>query len=295
MAETEEVDEAEQLIAQLLEAQFNPQPADETGEEDAEEGEPADDDADEVLPPGDEETGDEPDAAQTQEPTPAAQVPGPFDTLTDSEKQALLRVRSLLTENPDIAEGFDNLVKQKFEPVPDKTLPPEIDPEDSTSVKLWEQIQEVKAQNEAARAQSETQLRETSQRQVNNDISAAVDKFKVAHPNLSDDDIAHIRDHTAANVNIANVMSNFPNDPVEGIVRSMEIGSMTDPHTRDKVLGVDSKALEAQAEKARKQKLSALSGSTGSGPRTKPQTKKPQNWNEVSTRLAKELEELGGI
>jgi hypothetical protein len=96
-------------------------------------------------------------------------------------------------------------------------------------------------------------------------------------------------------VNIASVMSNFPGDPVEGIVRSMEIGSMTDPATRDKVLGVDIKAVAAKAETTRKKNLSALSGSTGSGPRTKPQTKKPGNWQEMTKQLTKELEELGGL
>ena len=299
--DTDEVDEAEELIGQLLQANFA-QAGEETGDEPDEGGEPEDPDADEPETPGDdtEEPG-EPEAPAGDEPNPAppapdvAQAPGPFDSLTEQEKAALLKVRSLLTDNPDIAEGFDKLVKAKFEPEPDKTLPPEIDPEDETSVRLWNEIQEQKAKNEAARAQSEARDKENSQRQVNNDIAAGIDKLKAAHPNLTDEDINNIRAHTAATVNIPAVMANFPNDPAEGVARALEIGSMTDPLTRDKVLGVDAKTVEAQATAKRQKKLSALSGSTGSGPRTKPQTKKPESWNEVAGRLAKELEALGGV
>ncbi len=231
--DTAELDEAEQLISQLLEASFS-QGGEETGDEEPDEEEVADDTGDEEEPAGDEEAEPgESEAPPGDGPAPAAQAVGPFDSLTEQEKAALLKVRSLLTDNPDLAEGFDKLVKAKFEPEPDRTLPPEIDPEDETSVRLWNEIQAV--------------------------------------------------------------MANFPNDPAEGVARALEIGSMTDPLTRDKVLGVDAKTVEAQATAKRQKKLTALSGSTGSGPRTKPQTKKPESWNEVAGRLAKELEALGGV
>lgn len=304
--ETETVDEAEELIAQLLAAQFQ-QGGDETGDNSTAGGEGEDEDEDDDEPSGDEgtdagdegtQTGEQPDpaAAEGTTPDPATPPPpGPFDSLTADEKAALLRVRSLLTDNPDIAEGFDKLVKNKFSPEPDKTLPEWIDPEDETSVKQWEQIQEIRAEQQAQAARAETTEREAGQRTVQNDIAAAVDRFKVAHPNLTDEDITHIRVHTGANVNMANVMSNFPGDPVEGIVRSMEIGSMTDPATRDKVLGVDPKAEQDKVDATRKKNLTGLSGSSGSGRRTTGKTKKPANWNEVSQRLAKELEDLGGL
>ena len=300
--DTETVDEAEALIQQLLDAgmverlQNSPQVGDETVETDEsvdeteDEGEETDDET------VDEATGDESEPVTPASTTPTTpEPPGPFDSLTAEEKAALLKVRALLTDNPDIAEKFDQAVKAKFSPEPDRTLPPEIDPDNTESVLLWNRIQEVKAERDADNARAESEARSTGQRQVQNDIHAAVDRFKVAHPNLSDEDIGHIRSHTSANVNIASVMSNFPGDPVEGIVRSMEIGSMTDPATRDKVLGVDIKAVAAKAETTRKKNLSALSGSTGSGPRTKPQTKKPGNWQEMTKQLTKELEELGGL
>src|ERR1035437_1841719 len=300
--DTDSVDEAEALIQQLLDAgmverlQNSPQVGDETVETDEsvdeteDEGEETDDET------VDEATGDESEPVTPASTTPpATEPPGPFDSLTAEEKAALLKVRALLTDNPDIAEKFDQAVKAKFSPEPDLTLPPEIDPENTESVLLWNRIQEVKAERDADHARQESDARQTGQRQVQNDIHAAVDRFKVAHPNLSDEDIGHIRSHTSANVNIASVMSNFPGDPVEGIVRSMEIGSMTDPATRDKVLGVDIKAVAEKAETTRKKNLSALSGSTGSGPRTKPQTKKPGNWQEMTKQLTKELEELGGL
>lgn len=306
--DTDSVDEAEALIQQLLDAgmverlQNTPQLGDETVDEDVEDDSEEGDGGDNSEDDGDDADDETVDEGITEEPvtpavtTPAAaETPGPFDSLTSEEKAALLKVRALLTDNPDIAEKFDQAVAAKFNPQPDLSLPPEIDPEDTTSVKLWERIQEVRADAQATSARQEAEARTTGQRQVQNDIHAAVDRFKVAHPNLSDEDIGHIRAHTSSNVNIASVMSNFPGDPVEGIVRSMEIGSMTDPATRDKVLGVDTKAVAAKAETTRKKNLSALSGSTGSGPRTKPQTKKPGNWQEMTKQLTKELEELGGL
>ena len=294
--DTDQLDaETEELLAQLLAANFGAQGGEETGDGETTEEQPGDEGEEDGEEPGEEtpEPAEEP--APAPEPAATAEAPGPFDTLTPEEKAQLLELRNLLTNNPDIAGTLKEAVQAKFQPEPDKTLPPEIDPEDTTSVKLWERIQEIKAERDADNARYESRDKEVSQARVNTEIAAAVDQFKVAHPNLSDEDINNIRTYTSANVNIGNVMANFPNDPVQGIVRSMEIGSMTDPLTRDKVLGVDAKALEAQAEKSRKQKLSALSGSTGSGPRTKPQTKKPGNWQEMTKQLTKELEELGGI
>ena len=49
------------------------------------------------------------------------------------------------------------------------------------------------------------------------------------HPDLDDNDIESIRNHTSAQVNVAGIMANFPGDPVDGLTRALEIGSMTDP------------------------------------------------------------------
>src|ERR1035437_5873807 len=109
--DTETVDEAEALIQQLLDAgmverlQNSPQVEDETGEND-ETGDESEDEDGET----DDETVDE---GIVEEPV-AAETPGPFDSLTSEEKAALLKVRALLTDNPDIAEKFDQAVKAKF-------------------------------------------------------------------------------------------------------------------------------------------------------------------------------------
>src|ERR1035437_5091099 len=137
MAEdTDTVDEAEALIQQLLDAgmverlQNSPQVEDETGENDETGDESEDEDGETDDETVDEGIVEEPVAPEI--PTPvAAETPGPFDSLTSEEKAALLKVRALLTDNPDIAEKFDQAVKAKFSPEPDRTLPPEIDPDNT--------------------------------------------------------------------------------------------------------------------------------------------------------------------
>src|ERR1035437_10254404 len=141
MAEdTETVDEAEALIQQLLDAGMverltnTPQIGDEGGEDGSEEGDGGDnseDDGDEDEENGSEVGEGEDDSTGPGEPTEpagtpatspaAAETPGPFDSLTSEEKAALLKVRALLTDNPDIAEKFDAAVKAKFSPEPRRT------------------------------------------------------------------------------------------------------------------------------------------------------------------------------
>jgi hypothetical protein len=124
-------------------------------------------------------------------------------------------------------------------------------------------------------------------------VASAVDRFKVDHPDLTDEEIQSIRNYSSANVNIQGVMSNFPLDPVTGLVKALEIGSMSDPAVRDKVLGIK-RDDRAEQDKTRAGNLSKLTGSSGSSTRRAPKPVKASNWNEAASMIAKELEALGG-
>ncbi len=228
--------------------------------------------------------------------------------LTEVEADGLLHLRRLLIEFPDLAETLNAAAQAKLQgraavtpPAAPATptdseaevdLPPDIDPDDETSVRLWKELQDTKARITNAEEGQAAQQQREFQARVQADTAAGVALFRTAHPELSDEDIHAIRTHTAANVNVAGVMSNFPGDPATGIARALEIGSMTDPATRDKVTGTAKPADTTDAE--RQKKLDSLAGGSGTAPRRAPKESKPKTWNEVSQKLAQELEALGG-
>ena len=267
---------------------------------------PDDDEPDEPEP-------DEPDEPEADEPTRGAHS-GRLELLgtplTETEAAGLLHLRKLLVEHPELAaevnakaeavlsgRSLPQIEAEPAEPPVDappveNALPDFIDPDEPGQIALWREIEALRANQEQTNVRAQQATVEANQARVHADIANAVDRFKTAHPDLDDSDIAAIRDHTSATVNIASVMGNFPGDPVEGLVRALEIGSMTDPATRDKVLGVrdDRPKKDADRQKA----LSALSGGSGAGQRRAPKAPKPAGWNDVAKQLAKELEALGG-
>jgi hypothetical protein len=150
---------------------------------------------------------------------------------------------------------------------------------------LWEEIQSTRAGVAQTHGALEEATQAASQAKVDADVASAVDRFKVDHPDLTDEEIQSIRNYSSANVNIQGVMSNFPLDPVTGLVKALEIGSMSDPAERDD---------RAEQDKTRAGNLSKLTGSSGSATRRAPKPVKASNWNEAASMIAKELEALGG-
>ena len=233
--------------------------------------------------------------------------------LTETEADGLLHLRKLLIDHPDLAAEVNALAESRLRgtppppapaPVADEapvdqpeSLPEFIDPDDEQAVALWREVSEARRTAERA-AEVATGTVEQVQAdahhsRVQSDIQAAVERFRSMHPDLSEEDIQSVRNHTAATVNIPGVMGNFPGDPVEGLVRAMEIGSYTDETVRDKVLGTAKK--DTTSEDAKRQRsLSALSGSSGSGSRRPAPEKKPAGWADVAKELAKGIEALGG-
>ena len=233
--------------------------------------------------------------------------------LTETEADGLLHLRKLLIDHPDLAAEVNALAESRLRgtppppapaPVADEapvdqpeSLPEFIDPDDEQAVALWREVSEARRTAERAAEVAtgtvEQVQAEAHHSRVQSDIQSAVERFRTMHPDLSEEDIQSVRNHTAATVNIPGVMGNFPGDPVEGLVRAMEIGSYTDETVRDKVLGTAKK--DTTSEDAKRQRsLSALSGSSGSGSRRPAPEKKPAGWADVAKELAKGIEALGG-
>lgn len=322
--ETELDAEAQSFIDELLEGGFeythNGRVAGfATPETDPEEG--TDDDDDDVV----EDL--EPAAA---EPVGAGEPPAEDDTaergahsgrielrgthLTELEADGLLHLRKLLIDNPELSAQVNALVSGgapvlEPEPAPPAaeaageidtpdSLPEWLDPDDEVSVRLYRELEASKA--EARRAAQvatgtvEEVRADAAARERQAHIDAAVDKFRNMHPDFTDEEVASVRLHTASTVNVPGVMANFPGDPVEGLVRAMEIGSLTDEGVRDKVLGKAQPDPTEEKDAKRQRSLSALSGSGGSPRRRAPKQAKPAGWNDVAKKLADELTALGG-
>ena len=273
---------------------------------------PADDELEEIDEPA-----DEPEETPDEEPERGAHS-GRLELrgtpLTETEADGLLHLRRLLIDHPDLAAEVNALAESRLRgtpapaPAPAPTvdeapvdqpeaLPEFIDPDDEQSVALWREVtaarQTAERAAEVATGTVEQVQAEAHHSRVQSDIQSAVERFRTMHPDLSEEDIQSVRNHTAATVNIPGVMGNFPGDPVEGLVRAMEIGSYTDETVRDKVLGTAKK--DTTSEDAKRQRsLSALSGSSGSGSRRPAPEKKPAGWADVAKELAKGIEALGG-
>jgi hypothetical protein len=306
---------AQSLIDELLEAGFEYTPNGRVSGFAA----PDDDPDDEPDEPDNDPELDEPATEPDDEPEPPTDEPargahtGRLELLgtplTETEAAGLLHLRKLLVEHPELAAEVNAkaeavlsgrplpTIEEAAEPPGDAppatdTLPEWLDPDEPAQVALWREIEALRSSQEQTNTRAQQATAEAQQARVQADIANAVDRFKTAHPDLDDTDIAAIRDHTSATVNIASVMGNFPGDPVEGLVRALEIGSMTDPATRDKVLGIKDDRPKKDAERQRA--LSALSGGSGAAQRRAPRAPKPAGWNDVAKQLAKELEALGG-
>jgi hypothetical protein len=292
MADDETTDDAEELIQQLLDAgySYDGRVPEENEDDDSEVDEPA----------GEEDESEDEDGGGEE----ASPTPPPAPGLPDEELAQLLKLRELLTD-PDIASGVHDLLEAKFNP-PKKEitketvdLPEWIDPDDEQAVNTYLEIQKLQQHQDEKVGELAGQLeREEADRnsqRVASDIAAAVEQFKAAHPDLTDDEIDKIRRTTAELGIVPAVMANTPDGPVAGLVKAMEIGSMSDESVRGKVLGIATSGDTEKKERRRKSHLNALSGSSGSTPRTKTSTTKPMNWNEVTSRIVEELNASGGV
>jgi hypothetical protein len=222
--------------------------------------------------------------------------------LTGPEARALLHIRKQLMDHPEMSGRFSEILQTAGKPPPPPVVdtppdPPElklpdfIDPDDETAKGIWQSVVELRARHEAQeRRQTEMQAEEQAQR-VRRDVSAGQAAFKAAHPDLSPEDLAAVYATTSANVDVGQIMANFPGDPAQGIARAYEVGARIDDRLRDKVLATGGASTQKAADAERQRKLAALGGSSGSTASRAPGRKRrATSWTEISAQLAEEIE-----
>lgn len=192
-----------------------------------------------------------------------------------------------LRDNPDaaarVAEAVaarapvESSVPEAQTPTPapqyeDPTPPDYLDLDDPTSRFMWEShvsTQRAIFDNEQRVANWVAQQNQIQQNQIQRqaaaDMEVALSDFRSRYPALDDGDIATVRN--AATTFIPSMMEQLP--PVAALTRSMEVAAWADADLRPR-LGGDSPSVPSQKARSatRKQRLSSISGSPRSAPKT---------------------------
>lgn len=237
---------------------------------------------------------DESEEPEHQEPELDAEAPEQPDTITVGDNQfaradieRLYEFDRYLRDNPDAAARVAEAVAPRApvqSPVPeaqtptpapgyeDPTPPDYLDLDDPTARFMWEShvsTQRAIYDNEQRVANwvaQQNQIQQTQlQRQAAADMEVALSDFRSRYPALGDDDIATVRN--AATTFIPSMMEQLP--PVAALTRSMEVAAWADADLRPR-LGGDSPSVPSQKARSatRKQRLSSISGSPRSAPKT---------------------------
>lgn len=249
----------------------------------------------------DDDAGDDtdPTGAPQNAPAPAsANAPADFtlsngQTISREDAERLYNFDQYLRANPDKAAAVNAAIAGQPTPaqpaVPEAAaqastweepeVPDFLDLDDPAQKFQWDthvQTQKVLFEQEQRsqkffQQQAET-TRQSQVRQAETDMAAALVQFKTTHPNLNEDDIVAIR--KAAGPFVQGMLAQLP--PVEGLIRSMEVGGMMDEGLRTKLTDPTVRTRsEAQQTRHRKRISGAISGSPRSAP--KGETTRPTN------------------
>jgi hypothetical protein len=237
---------------------------------------------------------DESEEPQQQELELDAEAPEQPDTITVGDNQfaradieRLYEFDRYLRDNPDAAARVAEAVAPRApveSPVPetqtptpapgyeDPTPPDYLDLDDPTARFMWEShvsTQRAIHDNEQRVANWVAQQNQIQQNQIQRqaaaDMEVALSDFRSRYPALDADDIATVRN--AATTFIPSMMEQLP--PVAALTRSMEVAAWADADLRPR-LGGDSPSVPSQKARSvtRKQRLSSISGSPRSAPKT---------------------------
>jgi hypothetical protein len=214
------------------------------------------------------------------EPEVAIAPPGTIEFegqyLPIDEVRALLALNDRLKAEPETAQRVADAISPKTAPVAN-VLPDWVDPEDTTAVKLYEEVQAAKAETARLQAQN-AQVNERDQRaKVVDSFRSAVSSFKAQYPHLTDEQIAKVADLTGR-ANIVEGLERSEGSLTAAFEKGMTMTLWSDPTLRSLVAEPEGAKVKSKSD--RKQKQSALSGSGGSVPRNR------------ETRVAKTRDEL---
>lgn len=174
--------------------------------------------------------------------------------------------------------------------------PPEyLDLEDPSQKFLWERHVAVEEQlhNQNVTfqryiAQQQAAQQEANNRQASIDMETALTTFRDSHPGLNDEDISSIR--KSAGTFLPAMMQQLP--PVAALVRSMEVAAWAEPSFRPRLESDTPAPTTTQKSSTRKQRLSQISGSPRSAPKTEPRVQYSTDKDMVNA-LANAIAESG--
>lgn len=221
------------------------------------------------------------------------------EVIPEQEARALIELNRRMKIDPSIAQRVTHALlppsapAAPAEPVVDPNALPEwIDPDDPAAVNLFRQNQDTQRQvaewrqeAEVRRQAEEAQAAQNRQQQVISAFRSSMTRFHTAHPTLSTEDLTKISD-TAANLGLFDSLERPAGSLEAGIDQALEMTLWGNPQYRDLVVagGTVPTNSETESEK-RKHKSSALSGSTGSTSRAKPQSTAPASRDELIKQM----------
>lgn len=237
-----------------------------------------------------EETGETsqpgPEASEEAPQPPAAPLtpPGYIDfegqQLPVADVRAFLELNDRLKSDPAVAE---RVTKALAPPVEAPPLPEWIDPEDRSTVNMWNHLQEVEKNANAVRFQAQ-QVAEREQRaRVVDGFRAGVASFRARYPHLTEDQIAQVAQATGK-ANIVDGLERTEGSISAAFDKGLEMVLWSDPKLRSLAQG-EAQTTVPDKSKDRKGKQAALSGSGGSTPQTSRSSTKPKTREELMKQM----------
>jgi hypothetical protein len=168
-------------------------------------------------------------------------------------------------------------------PIP-SAIPDFIDQDDEVQMGLWERIQNLESKIDSTATISRQTAEQAARAQADATLERAMAAYRTQYPNITDEDLAIIRPQAAL---IVNPMIQ-QHGPVDGMVRALYVASLENESTRNKVLGINTESQKTKSE-TRKRKLSAISGTSGSAPKTAPSRPQYTSDRDVVNAIAREL------
>lgn len=281
--------DADEQIAELGIAEMSPEEQDEIkaavdrlrvkmfGEDAAEEDAPEEDRfAPDTSEPPDTE---EPVAEEVQPPEPPATPP---PTLGESviidgreipvgEVRSYIQLQEYLRTHPSKAEEVGRVLRGQEPAEEDRPItPPEgLDLEDPSSKILWDSFVALSDRLKATEKRSAAIAEAQTVTRAQSDFATGLHNFRTAHPELTEDDITTLRGYPLTIELVEYFGSRMKGE--DAVFKALDLATLEHPTFRARQRGEATAAEKRATEnKERKQKLSALSGSSGSVARTEP-------------------------
>jgi hypothetical protein len=231
-------------------------------------------------------------AASTPTLTPAPSAPLEIDGVPFERLKKLAAFDKELASDPALVEYLRNYnssqnQNQAQEPPTPVTLPPDIDLDDPTVAYLYQ----LQLQNQSLINEYRSRLDEVSrfvqhntneiqvrrQMEVEALVRRGSESFKQQH-NLTDEELSRVKD-VAGKLQVVNVLSTgfdpitgaqVSTDPLTILDRALEIAYWQIPELRNRQISsvIEETVQTKKASDKRKKKLAAISGSSGSAPRS---------------------------